>query len=95
MAESPRRVDLRLTISTGSPYLAVAAELAGKFAEYAGAHADAAKGLAHDIGTTINKMAEAAPAANIDIELSAQDHEIVVTANSGKTTTRASCPLPD
>jgi hypothetical protein len=95
MAESPRRVDLRLTISTGSPYLAVAAELTGKFAEYAGANAAAAKGLAHDVGSAINQMADAAPAAHIEIELSAQDRQVVVTTNSGDTTTRASCPLPD
>ena len=36
MAESARRVDLRLTISAGSPYRELAGELAGKLAEYAG-----------------------------------------------------------
>jgi len=36
MSESPRRVDLRLTISAGSPYRELAGELAGKLAEYAG-----------------------------------------------------------
>ena len=36
MAESARRVDLRLTISAGSPYRELAGELAAKLAEYAG-----------------------------------------------------------
>lgn len=36
MPESPRRVDLRLTISAGSPYRELAGELAAKLAEYAG-----------------------------------------------------------
>ena len=36
MPESPRRVDLRLTISARSPYRELAGELAGKLAEYAG-----------------------------------------------------------
>ena len=43
MAESPRRVDLRLTIPAAAPYLAVAVELAGRFAEYSGAAGDAAR----------------------------------------------------
>ena len=42
MAPSPRRVDLRLTIPAVAPYHGLAAELAGKFAEYAGAEANAA-----------------------------------------------------
>jgi hypothetical protein len=95
MAESPRRVDLRLTISTGSPFRALAAELAGKFAEYAGAtHAAAAK-LTQTIAASIDRMAEAAPASAIDVDMAAEDHELIVTAQSDKTTSRATCPLPD
>jgi hypothetical protein len=37
MAESPRRLELRLTISGAAPYRGVAVELAMKFAQYAGA----------------------------------------------------------
>jgi hypothetical protein len=95
MAESPRRVDLRLTISTGSPYRAVAAELAGKFAEYVGAGHAAATDLARAIGASIERMAAEHPAMSIDLELSALDRELVVTATSGATTNRATCPLPD
>jgi hypothetical protein len=36
MAEASGRVDLRLTISAGSPYRELAGELAAKLAEYAG-----------------------------------------------------------
>ena len=92
MAESPRRVDLRLTIPAVSPFRELAAELVAKFAEYAGATAAAAKTLARNIETTIDAVPDAAP---IDFELSAQERELVVTANSGQTTKRTTCPLPD
>ena len=36
MADASGRVDLRLTISAGSPYRELAGELAAKLAEYAG-----------------------------------------------------------
>ena len=95
MAESPRRVDLRLTIPAVAPYLAVAVELAGRFAEYSGAAADAARTLAHAVEAAIAPVAEAQPDKPIDLEMSAQGREFVVTARAGSTTKRATCPLPD
>jgi hypothetical protein len=95
MAESPRRLDLRLTISTGAPYRAVAVELAGKFAEFVGATPSAAKDLSGSVAASIDRLAAAAPAAPMALDISAQEHELVVTLQSGATTTRAACPLPD
>jgi hypothetical protein len=95
MAESPRRVDLRLTIPAAAPYLAVAVELAGRFAEYSGAAADAARTLAQAVEAAIAPVAEAQPDKPIDLEMSAQGRELVVTARAGSTTKRATCPLPD
>ena len=95
MAEPPRRVDLRLTIPTAAPYRNVAVEITEKFAEYAGAKTAAAKAFAASIGEAIAPAADAQPDKPIDLEMSAQDHELVVTANSGTTTKRATCPLPD
>jgi hypothetical protein len=92
MVESPRRLDLRLTIPAVTPFRELAAELVAKFAEYAGAKAAAAKTLARDLETTIGGMA--ADTA-VDVEVSAQDQELVVTTTAGNTTRRTTCPLPD
>jgi len=95
MAESPRRVDLRLTIPAGAPYRAVATELMEKFAEYAGAEAGAAQSLAQAVEASIAPVAEAHPDQPIAMEMSAAGREVVVTANAGSMTKRATCPLPD
>jgi len=93
MAESPRRLDLRLTISADAPYRAVATELVEKFAEYVGATAAQAKSLAQTVASALAPVAGAQPDRPIDLEVSAKDRELVVTANAGRT--RATCPLPD
>jgi hypothetical protein len=95
MAESPRRVDLRLTIPAASPYVDVAVELASRFAEYSGAAADAARAFALDLEAAIAPVAEAQPNKPLDLQMSAQGRELVVTAQAGSTTTRATCALPD
>ena len=95
MAESPRRVDLRLTIPAAAPFRAVATELMEKFAEYAGAEAAAAKSLAQAVEASIAPAADAHPDQPIAMEMSAEGPELVVTANAGTTTKRATCPLPD
>ena len=94
MAQSPRRVDLRLTIPAAAPFDALAAELAGKFAAYAGAQADASQGLAEAVAAFITPLAEASPHASVHLEMSARGRELVVTVNSG-TTKKLTCPLPD
>ena len=95
MAESPRRVDLRLTIPPASPFRELAVELTEKFAEYVGAPAAAATELAHAVERSIQGMADSSPSASINLEMTTQDRELVVTANSGQTTRRTTCPLPD
>lgn len=95
MAESPRRVDLRLRIPANAPYVAVAVELAGRFAEYSGAAAGAARALALDVEAAIAPVAAAQPDKPIDLQMSAKGRELVVTAQAGSTTTRATCALPD
>ena len=84
MAESPRRLDLRLTISAAAPYRDIAVELATKFAEYAGASksaaADVSKAVASAMTTTVS------PRAAVELVLSADDAgDVTVTAT----------PLPD
>jgi hypothetical protein len=94
MAESPRRVDLRLTIPAAAPFRAVAVELAEKFAEYVGA-ADA-KALAQQIEAAIGQMERTqSGGAEIHIEMAAEGDELVVTTRAGSTTKRTTCPIAD
>ena len=70
MAESTRRVDLRLTIPASAPWREVAAELAVKFAEYAGAKAQEAAGVSKVVS---DAMTAAGVRPRIDFLLSADD----------------------
>ena len=88
-------MDLRLTIPAAAPFRAAAAELTEKFAAYLGAEAAAAKSLAAQTEAAIAPIAEAQPDQPIDMQLSANGRELVVTAHSGSMTGRSSCPLPD
>lgn len=77
MAESLRRVDLRLTIPASAPYREIAVELAVKFAEFAGASSTATA----DVSRTISAAAGAAKGDRpaIDVLLSAADGNVTVT----------------
>jgi hypothetical protein len=80
MSESPRRVDLRLTIPAAAPYRELAVELAGKFAEYAGAsHAAAA-----DVSKTVEAAVGAAPDGHpaVDLKFSADGGEVTVSVDA-------------
>ena len=92
MAESPRRLELRLTISGAAPYRDLAVELAMKFAQYAGASQRSMSDLSKAVSTA---LVQTTPDASIDIELSAEGTELVVTTSSGSSTERATFPLPD
>jgi hypothetical protein len=70
MSESTRRVDLRLTIPASAPWREVAAELAVKFAEYAGAPAQEAAGVSRAVADAI---AAAGARPRIDFLFSADD----------------------
>ena len=94
MAQAPRRADMRLTIPVAEPFRAVAGELAGKFAEYAGADAGAARHLAQAVEASITPIAESSPHASVHLVMSAHERELVVTLNPGSTRT-LTCPLPD
>jgi len=78
MAESPRRLDLRLTISGAAPFGEVAVELAVRFAEYAGASKAAAQAVSKTVAAAIATSDGAS--APIDLRLSAVDGEVTVTA---------------
>ena len=78
MAESPRRVDLRLTIPAAAPFRSVAVELAEKFAEHAG---DAnPKTVADGLAASMAEVARSAPAGDILIEMSSQNGDVAIQA---------------
>ena len=71
-------MDLRLTISPGSPYQELAAELARKFAEYAGLPA----ARINDVVASVTAAANGAGRSSsglVTIALEAVDDDVVVT----------------
>jgi hypothetical protein len=92
MAESTRRLDLRLRISGAAPYREIAVELAAKFAEYAGASKKSTTDVSKAVAAA---LVHPPPGSTIDIEVAAEGAELVVTTNTGSATARATFPLPD
>jgi CHASE2 domain-containing sensor protein len=92
MAESPRRLELRLTISGAAPYRDIAVELAMKFAQFAGASQRSVSDLSKAVSTA---LVQTTAGSSIDIELTAEGTELIVTTNAGSSTERATFPLPD
>ena len=86
MAESPRRVDLRLTIPAAAPFRTVATEMAEKFAEHAGAANP--KSVVDQVAAAISRATTAAPDTDILIEMSSENGGVAVSASPGSTTTR-------
>ena len=87
MAESPRRVDLRLTIPAAAPFRTVAAEMAEKFAEHAGAANP--KSVADGLATSLAEVARTSPnGAAILIEMTSENGGVVINAASDSTTKR-------
>jgi hypothetical protein len=90
MPESSRRVDLRLTIPTAAPFRELAAELAGKFAEYAGA----SQRRAADVRSAVeHALAEARPDDSLDIEMRSDDGQLVIS--TAPPNHRTTLPLTD
>jgi hypothetical protein len=86
MVESPRRADLRLTISAHSPYRELAGELADKFAEYAGL---SGKRKGDVVETVLRSVDECGSGGEVEIELAAEGGNVTVTANRGSTPQRS------
>ena len=95
MAESPRRVDLRLTIPAAASFYPLAVEVAEKFAEYAGAERSGAQQFAATLQASIASVADSKGNEDVAIELSIEEHELIAIANCGANSDRTSCPLRD
>jgi len=80
MAESPRRLDLRLTVSGSAPYRELAVELAVKFAEHAGASRAAMQAVSAAVAAAV--ASNGSSSAPIALRLSAVDGEVTVTTAS-------------
>ena len=80
MAESPRRLDLRLTISGAAPLQAIVVELAAKFAEYAGASTQATQAVSKTVAAAL--VSSDGASAPIHVRLSAVDGNVTVTTAS-------------
>ena len=78
MSETPRRVDLRLTIPVVAPYLDLARDLALKFAEYAGVPQQAVPGVAAAVASAISALPRGK--RSLELLLSADsDGQVTVT----------------
>jgi hypothetical protein len=86
MAESPRRVDLRLTIPAAAPFRTVASELAEKFAEHVGAPNP--KSVVEQLAAAVSRATSAAPDGDILIEMSSENGGVAISAVSGAAATR-------
>ena len=80
MAESPRAVDVRLTLPTAPQYQKLAGDLAAKFAEYSGADADAAGRMSAHVLALATKVGNG---RDVTLTLEAGEHEVRVTADAG------------
>lgn len=90
MAESPRPADVRLTIPADAPYPEMAGEVAAKFAEFAGAPADAARRLAASVQALAMKLGNG---HDVTLTLEASDRQLRVTAAAGDRREHAEFPL--
>jgi hypothetical protein len=93
MAESPRAVDLRLTVPADAPYREMAAELATKFAEYAGADKHAAAAFGESVGRVAQGVANGRDP--IEFEMARRPVLVTVRATSGTRHDETTCPLPE
>jgi hypothetical protein len=86
MAESPRRVDLRLTIPAAAPFRTIATEMAEKFAEHAGAPNP--KSVVDQLAAAMSRATSTAPGTDILIEMSSENGGVAVSASPGSTAQR-------
>ena len=93
MAESPSAVALRLTVPADAPYRDMAAELATKFAEYAGADKHAAAAFGEAVARIAQGVADGRDP--IEFEMARLPLMATVRATSGSRHGETTCPLPE
>jgi hypothetical protein len=83
--------DLRLSIPADAVFIAVARDVAMRFAEFVGAAPNAAA----DLGAAVERLASHMHGRQIDFAMEPRAHRLTVRAHSGSASEEASCPLPD
>lgn len=90
MPDSLHRGDLRLSISANAAFIAVARDVAMRFAEFMGAAPTAAA----DLGAAVERLASHMKGKSIEFAMEPRDRVLTVRAQSGSASEEASCPLP-
>jgi hypothetical protein len=91
MPDSLHPGDLRLSISAEAAFIAVARDVAIRFAEFMGVSPKAAT----DLGAAVERLASHMHGRNVDFAMEPRERLLTVRAQSGSASEEASCPLPD
>jgi len=91
MSDALHRGDLRLSISAEAVFIAVARDVAKRFAEFLGA----APAAAAELGVAVERLASHMHGRQIDFAMEPRARVLTVRAHSGSASEEASCPLPD
>lgn len=92
MAESPQRVDLRLTIPTAAMYSGLAGDIAARFAEYSGASTADAAELRRAVDHAVSH-ARGASIGSITYEVAVREEDLLVVLDAAGRVERITCPL--
>ena len=93
MAESSRKVDLRLTIPTAATYAGLAGDITGRFAEYSGASAPDAAELRRAVDHAVSH-ARGASVDSITFEVLVNEQDLQVVSDAAGRIERITCRLP-
>jgi hypothetical protein len=92
MAESPQRVDLRLTVPASVVYAGLAGDIAARFAEYRGASKETAARLAKAVDAIVSR-ARGASAESVTFEVTTSEDQLTVQADAAGRKEQTSCPI--
>jgi hypothetical protein len=96
MSESPRRLELRLSIPADPAYRDVATDLAVKFAEYLGCGGERRDAVASAAGRAVAEVAAGAGGeARIELSLEGTPTDLTISATNGSHHAETTCPLAE
>lgn len=93
MPESPRRVDLRLTIPTAATYAGLAGDITARFAEYSGASGPDVAELRRAVDHAVSH-ARGASVQSITFEVLVSEDDLQVVSDAAGRIEQITCPLP-
>jgi hypothetical protein len=96
MPESPRRLELRLSVPADPMYREVATGLAAKLAEHLGCAEDRVSKIGAAVERTLDQVSGGKSAdAHIDLTLEATPAALTIRATNGAHRAETTCPLSD